>query len=48
MSGDAQPVRIGIIGGSGLYDMDALADRAEVVLSTPFGEPVGARISSAL
>ena len=39
MSGDAKPVRIGIIGGSGLYDMDALADRAEVALSTPFGEP---------
>ena len=39
MSGDARPVRIGIIGGSGLYDMDALADREEVVLSTPFGEP---------
>ena len=31
--------RIGIIGGSGLYDMDALADREEVALSTPFGEP---------
>ena len=39
MSGEAQPVRIGIIGGSGLYDMDALADREEVALSTPFGEP---------
>ena len=39
MSGDAKPVRIGIIGGSGLYDMDALADREEVVLLTPFGEP---------
>ena len=39
MSGEARPVRIGIIGGSGLYDMDALADRAEVALSTPFGEP---------
>ena len=39
MSGEARPVRIGIIGGSGLYDMDALADREEVALSTPFGEP---------
>ena len=39
MSAEAPPVRIGIIGGSGLYDMDALTDRAEVALSTPFGEP---------
>ena len=39
MSGEARPVRIGIIGGSGLYDIDALADREEVALSTPFGEP---------
>ena len=33
------PVRIGVIGGSGLYDMADLADREEVVVSTPFGEP---------
>ena len=31
--------RIGVIGGSGLYDMADLADREEVVVSTPFGEP---------
>ena len=31
--------RIGVIGGSGLYDMTDLADREEVVVSTPFGEP---------
>ena len=34
-------VRIGIIGGSGLYDMAELTDREEKVLSTPFGEPSG-------
>jgi 5'-methylthioadenosine phosphorylase len=30
---------IGIIGGSGLYDMAELTDREEVILTTPFGEP---------
>jgi 5'-methylthioadenosine phosphorylase len=32
-------VQIGIIGGSGLYDMAELTDRDEVRLSTPFGDP---------
>jgi 5'-methylthioadenosine phosphorylase len=32
---------IGIIGGSGLYDMAELTDREERVLSTPFGDPSG-------
>ena len=31
--------RIGIIGGSGLYDMAELVDREERTLETPFGEP---------
>src|SRR5262245_53441342 len=30
---------IGIIGGSGLYDMPGLTDREERVISTPFGDP---------
>jgi 5'-methylthioadenosine phosphorylase len=34
-------VEIGIIGGSGLYDLDELTDREEVTLSTPFGDPSG-------
>lgn len=34
-----QDVRIGVIGGSGLYDMDALQDREDVRVTTPFGEP---------
>jgi 5'-methylthioadenosine phosphorylase len=34
-------VEIGIIGGSGLYDMDELTDRDEVTLTTPFGDPSG-------
>ena len=34
-----QTAHIGIIGGSGLYDMAELTDREEVRLDTPFGEP---------
>jgi 5'-methylthioadenosine phosphorylase len=33
------PVRIGIVGGSGLYNMKALEDRREVRLETPWGAP---------
>jgi purine nucleoside phosphorylase len=32
-------VEIGIIGGSGLYDMAERADREEVRVETPFGDP---------
>jgi 5'-methylthioadenosine phosphorylase len=34
-------VEIGIIGGSGLYDMAELSDREEQRLTTPFGDPSG-------
>ncbi|HEX4566667.1 MAG TPA: S-methyl-5'-thioadenosine phosphorylase [Vicinamibacterales bacterium] len=34
-------ITIGIIGGSGLYDMAELADRTERHLATPFGDPSG-------
>ena len=34
-------VQIGIIGGSGLYDMAEVTDRKEVTLKTPFGDPSG-------
>jgi 5'-methylthioadenosine phosphorylase len=33
--------QIGIIGGSGLYDMAELTDREEKSISTPFGDPSG-------
>jgi 5'-methylthioadenosine phosphorylase len=36
-----QRAQIGIIGGSGLYDMAGVTDREEVNLTTPFGEPSG-------
>ena len=32
-------VKIGVIGGSGLYKMEGLADVEEVTISTPFGDP---------
>ena len=34
-------VQIGIIGGSGLYDMAELTDREERTVATPFGDPSG-------
>src|SRR4026207_1119169 len=34
-------VQIGIIGGSGLYDMADVTDREEKTLTTPFGDPSG-------
>jgi 5'-methylthioadenosine phosphorylase len=36
-----EQVHIGIIGGSGLYDMAEVTDRKDVTLQTPFGEPSG-------
>ena len=33
------PVTLGIIGGSGLYELDALIDRADVSVETPLGAP---------
>ena len=38
---DRETISIGVIGGSGLYDMEALLDREKVALSTPFGDPSG-------
>lgn len=39
---------IGIIGGSGLYDMVELTDREEVTLCTPFGDPSGPYVLATL
>jgi 5'-methylthioadenosine phosphorylase len=39
---------IGIIGGSGLYDMGELTDREERVISTPFGDPSGPYVLATL
>jgi 5'-methylthioadenosine phosphorylase len=40
--------RFGIIGGSGLYRMDGLADMREVVVETPYGAPSDAIATGAL
>ena len=34
-----EPIRIGIIGGSGLYEMADLTHREERTMTTPFGDP---------
>jgi 5'-methylthioadenosine phosphorylase len=41
-------IRIGIIGGSGLYDMAELTDREERVVRTPFGDPSGPYVLATL
>jgi 5'-methylthioadenosine phosphorylase len=43
-----EQVQIGIIGGSGLYDMADVTDRSEVTLRTPFGDPSGPYILGTL
>ena len=41
-------LRIGIIGGSGLYAMDGLADVRDVTVDTPFGAPSDAIVQGRL
>jgi 5'-methylthioadenosine phosphorylase len=41
-------VQIGIIGGSGLYDMAELTDRETRVVATPFGDPSGPYVLATL
>jgi 5'-methylthioadenosine phosphorylase len=40
--------QIGIIGGSGLYDMAELTDREERIVETPFGAPSGPYVLATL
>ena len=44
----SDPVRIGIIGGSGLYNMPGLEKPREVRVKTPFGDPSDALVVGAL
>ncbi|HEV2298278.1 MAG TPA: S-methyl-5'-thioadenosine phosphorylase [Candidatus Acidoferrales bacterium] len=44
----AESVRIGIIGGSGLYAMPGLSESREVRVRTPFGEPSDAFVTGTL
>jgi 5'-methylthioadenosine phosphorylase len=42
------PIRFGVIGGSGVYQMEALSAVEEVTLTTPFGEPSDAYLVGTL
>ncbi len=42
------PPRLGVIGGSGVYDIDGLAETRWVAIESPFGEPSDSRLSGAL
>lgn len=44
----SQLAQIGIIGGSGLYDMAELTEREERQVTTPFGEPSGPYVLATL
>jgi len=41
-------IRFGVIGGSGVYQMEALTDIEEITLTTPFGDPSDAYIVGSL
>jgi 5'-methylthioadenosine phosphorylase len=43
-----QTMILGVLGGSGLYDLKALEDVREHVVSTPFGEPSGPVVAGRL
>ena len=44
----AEPIRIGIIGGSGLYQMSGLTATREIRVKTPFGDPSDAIVAGTL
>jgi 5'-methylthioadenosine phosphorylase len=44
----SEPVKIGIIGGSGLYAMPGLTETREVRVKTPFGDPSDAIVTGTL
>ena len=43
-----EPIKIGIIGGSGLYQMSGLTDTREIHVKTPFGNPSDAIVVGTL
>ncbi|RME64581.1 MAG: S-methyl-5'-thioadenosine phosphorylase [Caldilineae bacterium] len=43
-----EPIRFGVIGGSGVYQMEALQDVEEIELETPFGKPSDAYVVGTL
>lgn len=44
----SSPIRIGVIGGSGVYHIEALRDVHEVEVDTPFGPPSDAYVTGVL
>ena len=44
----SENIRIGVIGGSGVYQMEALQEVREITLDTPFGAPSDAYITGVL
>lgn len=44
----AENINIGIIGGTGLYAMDALKNKSEQPIQTPFGDPSGPIITGTI
>ncbi len=44
----SERAEVGIIGGSGLYDIDGFSDRREVEIDTPFGRPSDALVIGSL
>lgn len=44
----SEQAAIGIIGGSGLYDIEGLTEREEIAVSTPFGDPSDKIVSGVL
>lgn len=45
---DPLPPAIGIIGGSGLYDLEGFENREEITVQTPFGPPSDALVTGTL
>ncbi len=44
----ANDIRFGVIGGSGVYSIEALQDVKEIEVDTPFGKPSDAYITGTL
>lgn len=45
---ESLPPAIGIIGGSGLYDLEGFENREEITVSTPYGQPSDALVTGTL
>ena len=43
-----EPIRLAVIGGSGIYNIESLSDVTEVKIKTPFGDPSDAVITGTL